>query len=113
MVAMDNTDKKKSNKIMHWYLVSVYLVVYDFLAVTAAYFFALLIRFDFSFSKIPIVYLMTWEYFAPIYAVGSILIFWRCRLYNSIWRFASFKELQRITVASIITTIFHIQYGCL
>lgn len=106
---MDNTNKKTSNKrIMHWHLVSFYLIIYDFLAVTAAYFLALLVRFDFSFSRIPIVYLIPWEYFAPIYAFGCILVFWRCRLYKSIWRFASFKELQRITVATIITTIFHI-----
>lgn len=106
---MDNKKTKGRNKkIMHWHLVSIYLVAYDFLAVTAAYFLALLIRFDFSFSRIPIIYLIPWEYFAPLYAVGCILIFWCCRLYNSIWRFASFKELQRITVATIITTLFHI-----
>jgi FlaA1/EpsC-like NDP-sugar epimerase len=29
------------------------------------------------------------------------------RLYKSIWRFASFRELQRITIATIITGIFH------
>lgn len=106
---MDNKKTKKRNKkIMHWHLVSFYLAIYDFLAVTAAYLFALLVRFDFSFTRIPIVYLQPWEYFAPIYAIVCILIFWRCRLYKSIWRFASFKELQRITVATIITTIFHI-----
>lgn len=106
---MDNKKSMKRNKrIMHWHLVSIYLVTYDVLAVTAAYLLALLVRFDFSFSRIPIVYLQPWEYFAPIYAIVCILIFWRCRLYKSIWRFASFKELQRITVATIITTIFHI-----
>lgn len=106
---MDNKKTKKSNKrIMHWHLVSIYLVAYDVLAVTAAYLLALLVRFDFSFTRIPVVYLQPWEYFAPIYAIGCILVFWRCRLYKSIWRFASFKELQRITVATIITTIFHI-----
>ena len=35
-------------------------------------------------------------------------MFWRLRLYNSIWRFASFTELERITIATIITTIIHI-----
>lgn len=106
---MDNKKTKSTNKrIMHWHLVSFYLVAYDVLAVTAAYLLALLVRFDFSFSRIPIIYLLPWEYFAPIYAIICILIFWRCRLYKSIWRFASFKELQRITVATMITTIFHI-----
>lgn len=106
---MNNKKRMRRNKrIMHWHLVFIYLVAYDVLAVTAAYLLALLVRFDFSFSRIPIVYLQPWEYFSPIYAIVSILIFWCCRLYKSIWRFASFKELQRITVATIITTIFHI-----
>lgn len=95
-------------RLQHWQQISLYLVVYDAVAVTAAYFLALLVRFDFRYSMIPSVYLLPWRYFAPFYVIFCILVFWRCRLYNSIWRFASFKELQRITVASIITTIIHI-----
>ena len=54
---MDNKKTKASNKkIMHWHLVSFYLVAYDLIAVTVAYLLALLIRFDFSFSRIPIIY---------------------------------------------------------
>ena len=81
----------KNKKVQHWQQVTLYLVAYDVIAVTLAYFLALLIRFDFHFSTVPLVYLQPWEYFAPIYAVISILAFWRLRLYNSIWRFASFK----------------------
>ena len=103
-----NSSESTEKRIKHWHWVSAYLVVYDLFAVTAAYFLALLVRFDFSFSRIPVVYLTPWEFFAPIYAVICIIVFWRCRLYNSIWRFASFVELQRIFLASIITTIIHI-----
>ncbi|MBR2541200.1 MAG: polysaccharide biosynthesis protein [Mogibacterium sp.] len=53
-------------------------------------------------------YLQPWEKFAPLYAVICIVVFWRLRLYRSIWRFASFTELQRITAATIVTTIIHI-----
>lgn len=105
---MDNNDSKKLNSIKHWQMVSLYLVIYDIFAVTAAYFLALLVRFDFAFTRIPIVYLQPWAYFAPLYAVICVLVFWKLRLYRSIWRFASFTELERITVASIITTIIHI-----
>ena len=106
---MDNNNSKTSNKgITHWCIVPVYLTAYDFLAVTVAYFLALLIRFDFSFSSIPIDYLLPWEYFAPIYAIACVLIFWRCRLYKSIWQFASFTELERITLATVLTTVIHV-----
>lgn len=95
----------KKKKVQHWQKVTLYLVAYDVVAVTMAYFLALLIRFDFAFSRIPIVYFQPWAYFAPVYAIVCILVFWRLRLYNSIWRFASFKELERITYATIVTTI--------
>jgi FlaA1/EpsC-like NDP-sugar epimerase len=102
---------KKNKKLFgleHWMQVSAFLVLYDAVAVALSYFLALLLRFDFRFSMIPIVYLTPWEFFAPLYAVLCILVFWRLRLYRSIWRFASFTELQRITLSTIVTTIIHI-----
>ena len=105
-------DKKNSKKrifgIEHWQLVSLYLVGYDLIAVTLAYFLALLIRFDFAVSRISVIYLQPWALFAPFYAIICIIVFWRARLYRSIWRFASFTELLRITQATIVTTLIHI-----
>ena len=104
----NNTERKSIFPLEHWMQVSLYLVVYDAVAVTLAYFLALLIRFDFQFSRIPLIYLQPWRYFAPIYAVLCILVFWRFRLYRSIWRFASFTELERIIQATLITTFLHV-----
>ena len=103
-----NLKGKKEPYIKHWQKVSVYLVLYDIVAVTAAYFLALLVRFDFAFSHIPYYYYQPWLKFAPLYAIVSIFIFWMLRLYRSIWRFASFTELGRITLATAATTLFHI-----
>ena len=100
--------KKKTYGLEHWKLISLYLVGYDVIAVTLAYFLALLLRFDFAVSRIPIIYLQPWALFAPFYAFICILVFWRARLYRSIWRFASFTELLRITQATIATTVIHI-----
>ena len=87
----------KKKKVQHWQKVTLYLAAYDVVAVTTAYFLALLIRFDMQFSRIPISYLHAWEYFAPVYAIICIFIFHKLHLYRSIWRFASFTELERIT----------------
>lgn len=109
-----NNDKKTiKNKaydkkiIKPWKQVIVILMVYDLFCVTASYFTALLIRFEFRFSGIPIRYIEAWTKFAPVYAVFCLVVFWALRLYKSIWRFASFMELKRVTMASIITCIFH------
>ena len=104
----EKTNKKRISGLEHWQVIVIYLVVYDLIAVTLAYFLALLLRFDFAFSHIPVIYLQTWTVFAPFYALICVLVFWRARLYRSIWRFASFTELLRITQATIATSIIHI-----
>lgn len=100
--------KNKVFRLEHWHRISMLLVIYDLFAVTVAYFAALWLRFDCSFSAIPQEYTIIYRWFAPVYAVGCVAVFWRFRLYNSIWRFASFKELVRVSQATIATWIFQI-----
>ena len=100
------TNKKK--RLEHWQMIALYLVIYDILAINFSYFFGLWLRFDLHFSSIPIEYLHSFLKFAPIYTIFTIFVFQRLKLYNSLWRFASFSELSRIIIASAITTIFNI-----
>lgn len=95
------------NKVEHWQVVSIGLVVYDTIAVTLAFFLALWFRFDCRYTMIPSEYLSAYYKFLLIYVVFSIFVFWRMRLYNSIWRFASYSELLRMIVATGITFVFH------
>ena len=104
---MSKTLTPKKRKFEHWQIISVYLVLYDIIAVNAAYMVALLLRFDFLFSRIPKRFLTAYMHFAPIYTVFCILIFMGLRLYKSLWRYASFSELNRIIVSSFITFLFH------
>ena len=50
---------------------------------------------------------MSWVKFVPIYAVLSIVVFWLCHLYQSIWKYASISEVKRIICASGILAILH------
>lgn len=96
------------NKMEHWKAISIYLVVYDVIAINFAFFFGLWLRFDLQFSKIPREYFSAFLKFAPFYTVFTILVFAFQHLYNSLWRFASFNELTRIIEATVITGTFHI-----
>lgn len=96
------------NKMEHWKAISLYLVVYDVIAINFAFFFGLWLRFDLQFSKIPREYFSAFLKFAPFYTVFTILVFAFRHLYNSLWRFASFNELTRIIEATVITGTFHI-----
>ena len=91
----------------HWQNVAILLTLYDIVAVNLAYFSALWFRFDCKFSAIPKDYLEAWAGFAIPYTLVCLLVFWRMRLYRSIWRFASIGELNRITAACAMTSIFH------
>ena len=100
---------KFGQRIEHWHKMAILLGAYDAIAVSAAYFLALWFRFDCMFTAIPQEqYLEPYMKFVPIYAAVCILVFWRLRLYKSIWRFASVSELMRVMVASVITSVFHI-----
>ena len=100
-------EKAKENKrkhfIEHWEIVTLLLMIYDFLAVTVAYFAALWIRFDCHFHSIPLNYLHAYYQSILIYAACCVLVFWLLKLYRSIWRFASYSELMRTILATVIT----------
>ncbi len=98
---------QKKGKLEHWQIIAIYLAVYDAIAVNAAYFLALWIRFDCRYSEIPEVYLSSYLKFAPWYTIFSVVIFWLLRLYKSIWRFASYSEFVRVVSATAITGVFH------
>ena len=98
----------QKRKIAHWKVFSLYLIIYDLITLNFSFFFGLWIRFDLQFTKIPAEFLVPFLKFAPIYSVVCLIVFWFLHLYNSIWRFASYSELNRILVASVITVLFHI-----
>ncbi len=103
----DRPNRKKHFFAVKWHWVAVVLVIFDFFAVSLSYFLALWFRFDCRFSEIPDDLLMTWLKFAPIYSLISVVILWSFKLYKSIWKFASFVELERIAVSCLILGITH------
>ena len=104
---MNDSRPKKRPLIEHWQIVAVFLALYDFAAMCLSYFLALWIRYDGLFSNIPVVYRNAWRMFVPAYAMVGLVIFIIFRLYNSVWRFASFTELIRVFLASSLASALH------
>ena len=100
--------KDRFKRLQHWRVISVYIAIYDILAVNLAFLAALWLRFDCSFSAIPQQYMSTYLYFVPIYTLICIIAFIGLRLYNSVWRFASYNEFARVAAASIVTAVLHV-----
>ena len=104
-----NVKEKKNlhRRMERWEFVSLGLLLYDALAVNAAYFLALWLRYDMRYSAIPPESLAAFLRFAPVYTAVCLAVFFLLRLYNSLWRFASFNELARSLGATAITCVFH------
>lgn len=100
--------KRKTKYLEHWRVIEIYLMLYDVIVANSAYLFALWGRYDFMLSKIPREHIESYIKFVPWYTVGLLLIFSGLHLYKSIWRFASFTELHRVTIATFFTTVFHV-----
>lgn len=88
----------------------LWIVLLDILAVNAAYFLALLLRFYVNFEFRPTVsyYLTDWLHFTPFYTVLSIVIFALWRLYGGMWRFAGINDMNRIIGANLCTTVVQV-----
>ena len=99
---------KRRFRIEHWHVISALLVIYDLLAVGASYLIALWLRFDGAFGRIPTVYLFGFSQSMLVHWAICLLTFYLLRMYNSIWRFASYNELLRVLMSSLITGASHV-----
>ena len=81
------------------------LILLDYLAVNLSALGALLVRFELSIGSLAESgFVEAYLKIAPIYSAAAILLFMLCRLYRSLWQYASIDELRYITVAAILTT---------
>lgn len=99
--------EKKNWHFEHWQIIAVFLGVYDFVAVCAAYFLALFVRFDGTYSAIIPEYTQAYNQFILFAAAGSVIVFVLFRMYNGMWRFAGFSELVRTFFGSLTASVLH------
>ena len=81
------------------------IMALDVLAVAAAFFIALMLRFDFQWSQIPYGYLINYVALMPVSIICVISSMWVLRLYHSVWSFASFNELMRLMVVWAVVAV--------
>ena len=84
------------------YLRTLIIVFFDIVTLALSGFVALWVRFDFSINQIPANFLETQIRMTPMVVVTFLVIYYLCKLYHSVWRFASVSELSRIVLAYVI-----------
>lgn len=99
--------KGSKRKFEHWQVVRLLLMVYDFAAVIVSFGIALWLRFDCKVTSVEPQYLTTYTKTIIIYALFCLVVFWFLHLYKSIWRFASYSELLRVILATVVTGVIY------
>ena len=103
----EHRQKKAVRRPEHWQVVSAMLMVYDFIAVCAAYFLALWLRFDGVYKAIPLKHIKPYSTFILPWAAVSVLIFLILRMYRGMWRLAGYSEFIRTFMGSLISSVLH------
>ncbi len=99
-----DSNKTKTAIGSQWILRAFVVAILDIVLIAVSFFGALLIRFDLKYSEIDSQFIDAYLRIVPICIVGAIFLFTLFKLYNSIWRFASISELERMTKAWLIFT---------
>ena len=102
---MSGTEKKTDYV---WLKRAFILLFLDIISILVSYLAALLLRFDFVFSRIPREYLTGYIWSMPYWTAVTVVVFYGFRLYHSIWRFAGIDEAKRIVQAYILLPFLYL-----
>lgn len=95
--------KKRSMSSVRHRIIAGLLIFFDIIATFAVYWLALYISFECEAGSIPARTFEVYYKSTAIYLVPCILLFWRAKMYNSIWRLVSFNELYRFGFTVLFT----------
>ena len=87
----DTDSKGKIKNILgeKWLKIAVLLMLWDIVAIHAAYFLALWFRFDCKFSALSASYLNQYAHSITLYSIFAVVVFWLFKMYRSVWRYAT------------------------
>ena len=84
------------------------LILFDIISIGASYFGALMLRFDFSYSKIDEQYIHMYKQSILVYVCVCVFIYVLFHLYSSIWEYASTYELRNVICAVAISLLAYV-----
>ena len=87
-------------------LQTLVLVLCDVAIICMVSYLALLLRFDLHYSSIPEIYINYMLEYLPVHIFCTLIIFYFCRMYRILWRYASVNEMVHILTGTILSTMF-------
>lgn len=81
---------------------TILFIVFDIVLIAAAYFLALIMRFDFDIDAIPAECMQGYQILIIPYILITILSLWAFKLYHSVWTYISTIELTHLIYAWLV-----------
>lgn len=106
MQEIKNNKQKRSN--LQWLSRALLLVICDIVFIAVSALLALLARFDFSYANIEEIYIVNLNNYLPFHIVVTLITFYFCKMYHSLWKFISINELEHILGANAISFLLQI-----
>ena len=103
--------KKNIIRSMEWKEKLVVLTVMDLLTIFVSYAMALMLRFEFAFSAIDKKYVDCFADTILLWSIATIVVFFVCRLYHSIWSLASTRDVLTIIRAYVLLIPVYVLIG--
>ena len=100
--------EEKQRKQLMWIHKALIIAAADVVIILLSYLTALLMRFDFVFMNIPDEYIRGYLWSMPFWVIATLVVFYGCRLYHSIWSLASVAEFRRILAAYVVLLIVYV-----
>ena len=100
--------EEKQRKQLMWIHKALIIAAADVVIILLSYLTALLMRFDFVFMSIPEEYIRGYLWSMPFWVIATLVVFYGCRLYHSIWSLASVAEFRRILAAYVVLLIDYV-----
>lgn len=86
-------------------LQTLVLVLCDIAIICMVSYLALLLRFDLRYSSIPEIYINYMLEYLPVHIFCTLIIFYFCRMYRILWRYASVNEMVHILAGTFLSTM--------
>lgn len=93
---------------LQWVRRALLLAVFDVAIIISSSLLALMARFDFSYVAIEAPYLSHLYHYLPIHIIVTLIIFYLCRMYHSLWKFVGVHELGYMLAANAIAFVVQI-----
>ena len=86
----------------------IFLVITDIILINGSVFLSLIMRFEINIASVPEEYIQKYIVNVIPFTIVTLIIFWRFRMYHSLWQYASIAELYKIVEACVVAELAHL-----